>query len=201
MTARVDAVLLDLLMAVMDSMSVWATATGDRATGLVWRDATTEAMRGTSGYVPYERLVADAAAAAGVPPEAPERLLDAWGSMRPWPDAAALHDLRVAYGFVTNCSSALAHAAAAASGLAPSLILTAEEAGCYKPDPRIYRMACARLGVAADRVLFVAGAPYDAAGAREAGLQSVLVRRRADQAAGDLPVVESLTEVVTSLEG
>jgi FMN phosphatase YigB (HAD superfamily) len=35
--------------------------------------------------------------------------------------------------------------------------MTAEQAGCYKPDPRLYRLALDVLGVAPQEAAFVAG--------------------------------------------
>jgi FMN phosphatase YigB (HAD superfamily) len=64
----------------------------------------------------------------------------------------------------------------------------------YKPDPRIYREACARLASPPTRTLFVAGSPYDADGAAAAGLQAVLVARR-----GEASAAGSLDEIVDRL--
>ena len=43
---RLMPVLLDLLMATMDSPSSWSAAAGDRAAGLAWRDAVTDRRPG-----------------------------------------------------------------------------------------------------------------------------------------------------------
>ncbi|MBA3435214.1 MAG: hypothetical protein H0U11_01850 [Chloroflexi bacterium] len=56
-------VLFDLLMAVMDSLTVWTDAAGGRRRGLEWRDAVTARMMASGSYAPYESLVAGAAAA------------------------------------------------------------------------------------------------------------------------------------------
>jgi 2-haloacid dehalogenase len=168
-------------MAVMDSPAVWdAVAPGQ---GMAWRDAVTRRMIDSGDYVPFEMLVADAARELGLPEDAPTRLLDAWPAMAPRPDVAAVVRLDVPYAFVTNTSRDLADIAARRSGLRPAFTLSAEDAGCYKPHPRIYRAACDRFGRAPADVLFVAGAPYDAAGALRAGLEATWVRRRPDQVA------------------
>ncbi len=173
-----EAVLLDLLMAVMDSPAAWSEATGDATRGLAWRDAVAESMVSKDTYVPYEALVAESAAALGLPQGAVPALRAAWRRMRPRPDATAIHRLEVPYAFVTNSSMDLAREAARRSGLEPAFVLSAEEAGRFKPRPEVYRMACERLGSAAGQTLFVAGAPYDAEGARAAGLPTALVVRR-----------------------
>lgn len=196
-----DAVLLDLLMAVMNSLDAWAAAAGDRERGLRWRDAVTARMAAAPRYVPYERLVAHAAAGMGLPAGATDRLVESWSEMHPWPDAAALADLSVPYAFVTNCSRGLADVAAARSALRPRFTLSAEEAGRYKPAPEAYREACRRIGFAPERTLFVAGSPYDAQGARGAGLRAWLVPRRPDlpAPAGGIRVVRSLRELPVAL--
>jgi FMN phosphatase YigB (HAD superfamily) len=49
-------------------------------------------------------------------------------------------------------------------------IVTAEDAGWYKPDPRPYQLALDQLGVTSDRCLFVAGSAYDLIGTAKVGL-------------------------------
>ncbi|SCF00312.1 HAD family hydrolase [Micromonospora mirobrigensis] len=57
-------------------------------------------------------------------------------------------------------------------------IVTSYDVGCYKPDPRIFRIATDRLGVPTGDVLFVGDSPYsDVGGAAAAGMAAVLVDR------------------------
>jgi 2-haloacid dehalogenase len=177
----VEAVLLDLLMAVMNSLAIWSEAAGDDRAGLAWRDAVTTRITASPAYVPYEEQVVAATADAGLPREAAAALLTRWPKIEPWPDSAALARLALPYAFVTNCSQTLARIAADRSRLAPRFVLSAEEAGWYKPDHRIYEEACRRLPSPPASTLFVAGSAYDADGARAAGLPSVLVARRPDE--------------------
>ena len=51
-------------------------------------------------------------------------------------------------------------------------VVTAEEAGCYKPDPRPYRQALAALGVTPGEAAFVAGSGYDLFGTSAVGLRT-----------------------------
>ncbi|MGH2380002.1 MAG: HAD-IA family hydrolase [Candidatus Limnocylindria bacterium] len=199
--ARVEGVLFDLLMAVMNSVQTWSEAAQDDEGGLAWRDAVTARMIASEAYVPYERLVAEAANQLGLPESASGDLILRWGSMQPWPDAASLTRLSLPYAFVTNCSSELAGVAADRSGLSPHFTLSAEEAGRFKPDARIYHQACRRLGSAIERTLFVSGSPYDAEGASLAGLPAVLVLRRADQRSlsASVSVTRSLDEVIEAI--
>jgi 2-haloacid dehalogenase len=198
----VEAVLCDLLMAVMDSPAIWSRATGDERRGLWWRDAVTGRITASRSYVPYEDLVLEAAAEQGAPRDAVSKLFDGWRAMEPWPDSAALARLELPYAFVTNCSTSLARLAAERSGLTPEFVLSAEEAGWYKPTRQIYEEACRRIASRPESTLFVAGSPYDAEGARAAGLQAVLVARRPDEGepAGGAPVVASLADVVAAIE-
>jgi 2-haloacid dehalogenase len=48
-------------------------------------------------------------------------------------------------------------------------VLSIERVGVYKPDPRVYRLATERLGLAASEMAFVSSNAWDAFGAREFG--------------------------------
>lgn len=183
-------------MAVMNSMAAWSAGAGSDELGRRWRDAATRRMAVAPRYVPYEDLVRDAAAGVDLPATATSALLEQWSAMDPWPDATAIEGLFVPYGFVTNCSSRLASVAAARSDLRPRFVLSAEEAGRYKPSAIVYREACRRLGTTPARTAFVAGSPYDARGAATAGLPAWLVVRRSD-----LPDPGPPVHVASSLYG
>ncbi|RAI37052.1 hypothetical protein CH341_29925 [Rhodoplanes roseus] len=73
---------------------------------------------------------------------------------------------------VTNCSVRLGRLAAARLAIDWDCIVTAEEAGFYKPDPRPYRLALDRLGVAPHEAAFVAGSGYDLFGTAAVGLRT-----------------------------
>ena len=178
-----DAVLFDLLSALLNSLAIWSEVAGDERTGLAWKDAVTRRITAAPAYVPYEDEVVAATADIGLPREAASELLARWPEIEPWPDSAALARLALPYAFVTNCSQTLARVAADRARLAPRFVLSAEEAGWYKPDHRIYQEACRRLPSLPASTLFVAGSAYDADGACAAGLPSVLVARRPDERA------------------
>lgn len=195
-------ILFDLLMGVMNTLEVWTTAAGDRQLGLAWRDAATRRMVAHPRYRAYADLVGEAASEVGLPDDAPSALLDRWERMEPWPDAAALGDLDLPYAFVTNCSTELALLAARRSGLAPTFTLSAQEAGWYKPDSRIYREACRRMGASPQGVMFVAGSAYDAEGARALGMRTWFITRRPDLRPSDASIrtAASLGEVVAAID-
>ena len=110
----------------------------------------------------------------GLPRQLAGELAARYGDIEPWPEAAdvlgALHDADLPLGVVTNCSEALGRLAASRVSVPFSVIVTAERAGCYKPDPRPYRLALNELGVAPERCLFVAGSAYDLIGTARVGM-------------------------------
>ena len=97
-----------------------------------------------------------------------------YSEIEPWPEAgdvlAKLHAAGMPLGIVTNCSEALGRLAAGRIPVPFSVIVTAERAGHYKPDPRPYRLALNELGVAAEHCLFVAGSAYDLFGTARVGM-------------------------------
>ena len=56
-------------------------------------------------------------------------------------------------------------------------IFSAEDAGVYKPHPRIYEQASKKWGLKPADILHVAGAPFDVAGAKSFGMMTVWVNR------------------------
>jgi 2-haloacid dehalogenase len=196
------AVLVDLLMAVMDSIDVWQAAAGDRRRGLAWRDAVTARMVEHASYQPYERLVEEAGRALGLSSAAASLLFDGWQAMRPWPDSGALAELGLPYVFVTNSSTALAAIAARNSGLWPVSVVTAEDVGWYKPHRRTYEAGCRALGELPEHVLYVAGSAFDAVGARRAGLRVVFVARRPDHRVDDpaIRTVRTMREIAAAID-
>ena len=69
-------------------------------------------------------------------------------------------------------SAALSHA-----GLATLLddVISVQPVGAYKPDPRVYALATAALGMTTAEIVFVSGNAWDAAGAASAGLRTILI--------------------------
>ena len=93
-------------------------------------------------------------------------------------------------GIVTNCSVALGEKAAAAVGVDVDAVTIAELSGWYKPNPNAYAAGLAALGTTPERTLYVAGSPFDIAGAHRAGMD-VFWHNQAGMAPGDggAPVV------------
>jgi 2-haloalkanoic acid dehalogenase type II len=176
MPSRYRAVVFDLLTALLDSWSLWNEVAQDPARGLEWRLRYLELVYRAGRYRPYEDLVREAAVAAGLGPEAGFALLKRWNQLEPWPEVPeVLAQLsgRVRLGVLTNCSRELGRRAADLVGTAFDAVITAEEVGWYKPDPRTYRTALQALGTSPAETLFVAGSPGDVKGARAAGMPVV----------------------------
>lgn len=168
-----DAVLFDLLTAVLDSWTLWHAVAGDEAVGTRWRLEYLELTYGQGAYAPYEALVARAAENVGLPAGLAHDLTSRWTELTPWPEAPAV--LRAIacdrpVGVVTNCSERLGRLAAERVPVEFATVVTAERAGAYKPSPAAYRMALDDLGLAASRVLFVAGSRFDLPGAAQLGM-------------------------------
>ncbi len=173
---RYDAVVFDLLTALLDSWTLWNAVAGDAELGRRWRGEYLRLTYGAGAYRPYEAIVAEAAANVALPAGRAAALVARWDDLAPWPEApGVLGTLKrqVPIAVVTNCSEALGSRAVARVGGAFDAVVTAERAGWYKPDPRPYRLALEGLRVPAGRALFVAGSPSDVPGAAGVGMPVV----------------------------
>lgn len=169
------AVLFDLLTALLDSWTVWNRAAGSEAAGRAWRAEYLRRTYGCGAYQPYERLVQEAATAVGLPASAPAALEACWDELPAWDGARELllalrPHCRLAV--VTNCSARLGRRAADLLGVDWDVVVTSEEAGFYKPDPRPYALALSQLRVEPSQAAFVAGSGYDMFGTSKVGLRT-----------------------------
>lgn len=171
------AIVFDLLTALLDSWTLWEQAAGNSLAGRAWRAQYLELTYGAGRYTPYENLVVQAASDTGLSPSAPAALLNNWDTLKPWPEAPAILDKLqkrgILLGVITNCSIELGRRAALQCGLVFHAVVTAEEAGYYKPRPESYAAVLKALGVQSEDVLFVAGSSADVPGAIDAGMQVV----------------------------
>src|SRR5262245_59316260 len=112
---KYDAVVFDLLTALIDSWTLWNSVAGSAEDGMRWRKRYLEVTYACGSYRPYETLVGEAAVGAGLPLACAQRLETRWNELQPWPEApailAALAE-RVPLAVATNCSERLGHAAA-----------------------------------------------------------------------------------------
>lgn len=168
---RYDAVVFDLLTALIDSWTLWNAVAGSEADGLRWRRRYLEITYGCGAYRPYETLVREAARDVGLPERFGDALERRWPELQPWPEAPAiLKQLGLPLAVATNCSNRLGRQAADRVGVPFAVIETAESVGFYKPRPEVYRAVLQRLGTAPERTLFVAGSASDVPGAKAVGM-------------------------------
>ena len=134
----------------------------------------------------------------GIKPTADE--IEAFsGSVGDWPafpdTAAALARLkdRFRLGVITNCDDDLFAASLPRLGVTFDWVVTAQQAGAYKPSTRNFELAFERMGIARDRILHVAQSLFhDHAPAQRLGLTSVWIDRRGDRpGAGATPPAEA----------
>jgi 2-haloacid dehalogenase len=200
---RYDAVGFDLLTALLDTWSLFADVAGGRERGMRWHAASQSSLRGKP-YRPFEDIVREAAGVVGLTPAQADELLRRWAEPTPWPDVPGVLPRLSSYKrfIVTNCSERLAALAAARVG-SFDLVMTAERAGAYKPDPRPYRAALDALGLQPRRVLFVAGSAHDVGGASRVGMDVYWANRGGVPAPTDAKAVreeEDLRGLIDVLE-
>jgi 2-haloacid dehalogenase len=111
------------------------------------------------------------------------RLMDAFLHIEAYPDAVtvldALKRAKRPAAILSNGSPRMLSAAVESARLGHLLdhVLSIEEAGIYKPHPRVYELAVRRLGVAAEHICFVSSNGWDAAGAAQFGFKAVWANR------------------------
>lgn len=172
-TPPYDAVVFDLLTALINSWTLWNSAAGSEDAGLRWRKRYLEITYGCGPYRPYETLVREAAADAGLPGSCAEQLETRWSELQVWPEVPsvlATLATKVPLAVATNCSERLGQIAAGRAGVPFDVVITAERAGFYKPRPEPYRAVLAALGTRPERTLFVAGSASDVPGAQGVGM-------------------------------
>ncbi len=178
---RVRAVCFDLLTALLDSWSLWervAAEAGTPGRGQQWRSTALRRVTASGDYRPYEQLIAEGAREVGLPPDLAGQIVARWRELRPWPEVPAMLDrLSLPLATATNCPDSLAQMSAVTLGNPFAVVVSAERAGAYKPDPRPYQLALEELGFPPADVLFVAGSAHDIGGALAVGMPVVWVNR------------------------
>ena len=78
-------------------------------------------------------------------------------------------------------------------------VISVDEVGIFKPDPRVYQLSCDRLGLNRENIGFVSSNGWDAAGAKAFGFTTFWINRAAApvEALGVTPdrVLSSLAEL------
>lgn len=128
-----------------------------------------------------------------------------------FPTLAALRERGYLLGVITNGTARTQACKLDYSGLRPymDLVVLAGEEGIQKPDPRLFQMAAARLGVPCESCVFVGDHPEnDLRGAQNAGY--IPLRKRPDLDLGhpfhqmemptDIPVIEDIGDLLPWLD-
>ena len=192
-----EAGILAALRAVLDAHGAGA---GDEA--LLTTYAGFEAAAEAGPYLPYREVLAQSlrgvSASLGVEPTAAE-VQGFSESVGDWPafadSAVALARLarRFRLGVVTNCDTDLFARSNAKLGVRFDWVITAEQLGSYKPNPRNLELARERIGGPVERHLHVAQSLFhDHVPAHALGLTTVWINRRHGRpGSGATPPVEA----------
>lgn len=158
----------------------------------VWRTRQFEYtwLRTVSGrYQDFRRTTEDAlvyaasATKVALDDLARRRLMDGFASLRAWSDVRpvleALRAAGVRMAFLSNFTAAMLDAAVASSGLGGFFEphLTTDRVRAFKPDRRAYQMGVDAFGLRREEIVFVASAPWDAAGAKWFGYPTLWIDR------------------------
>lgn len=113
-----------------------------------------------------------------------EELLQAWGNLTPWPEAASVLEAVQARGYTLGLlSNGDTHMLRALLKQLPPVIehvFSTEAAGHYKPHASVYALPLDALHLKADDMLHVAGSQTDALGTGAAGLHCAWSNRRGE---------------------
>ena len=141
------------------------------------------------GYVKYRDVLGEEVRQAGrrwgfdPSPSEVETLPDSVRYWLPFPDTvSALRALKATYklAIISNIDDGLFALTARYLEVEFDYIVTAEQAGTYKPSPENFELALDRIGVAAGKLLHVAESLFhDHVPAKRMGLDTVWVHRRA----------------------
>lgn len=116
-------------------------------------------------------------------PAVREKLMSSYLALAPYPEVPAmlerLQRAGVRRAILSNGNPEMLKPMVKASGLADRFdaVLSVDEAGVFKPDPKVYRLVEARFGIKPDKVCFLSSNCWDAHGAAHFGFKVVWVNR------------------------
>jgi 2-haloacid dehalogenase len=139
-------------------------------------------------HVDFWRVTGDgldyAMAAVGLDdPAIRGKLMDMYLQLDAYPEVPEVLGRLKAAGLTTailsNGAPEMLDAAVRSAGLEDRLdhVLSIEDIGVYKPDPRVYRLAVERTGAPAQEICFMSSNAWDAVGAAHFGFQVAWVNR------------------------
>jgi len=124
-----------------------------------------------------------ALARTGADPAVREPLMQAYLSLDPYPEVPdvlrRLRDGGLETAILSNGEPRMLEAGAKSAGIDDLLdaILTVEDAGVFKPHPKVYQLAVDRLGMRPDQIAFQSSNAWDVHGAATFGLRAVWINR------------------------
>lgn len=108
-------------------------------------------------------------------------LLSAYHGLDAYPEVPGMLGALRARGLVTavlsNGTPAMLEAATRPIADLLDRVISVEEAGVFKPDPRVYALPAARLGLPNAAMAFVSANPWDTQAAHHAGFRAIRVNR------------------------
>jgi putative hydrolase of the HAD superfamily len=113
-----------------------------------------------------------------------------------------MHEIGAKVGLISNWDRRL-EGLFEGLGLLPLIdtVVCSAAVGLHKPDPRIFELACSRLGAAPGDCAHVGDHFYsDVLGARTAGLRPVMIDRRGGASSAPVTVIASLDELEGALD-
>ena len=138
---------------------------------LRYRDVLVSVLRGTADELGFEPTTEELASFSG-------SVVD-WPSFPDSSEALARLQRRIRLGVITNCDDDLFAASARRLGVRFDWVITAQQAGSYKPDEANFRLAFERIGLPRERIVHVAQSLYhDHVPAKRLGLTTVWIDRR-----------------------
>jgi len=160
---------------------------------------------GGRGYVPLavlhrenlDAVLAEFGIGADIGPDERAEFSRAWEKLPPWPDSVSgLTRLKERHAIApcSNGSIALMTWLAKHAGLPWDVILGADIAQAYKPQPEVYRRSASALGLAPQDVMMVAAHNRDLFAARQQGLRTGFVARPGELGADQTTDLEAESE-------
>ncbi len=112
-----------------------------------------------------------------------ESLMNSYLELAAYPDVAdtlqRIRSLGMTTAVLSNGTPHMLREALQANHLSANFdaCLSVDELKLYKPDPRVYQLACDRLGVSPQQVCFISANTWDLAGAAAFGFNTVWINR------------------------
>jgi 2-haloacid dehalogenase len=147
-----------------------------------YRDVVAAGLRGVAAELGFEPTAGELAAFSAAVAD--------WPAFPDSADALAQLKRRFRLGVITNCDDDLFAASNRKLGVAFDWVVTAQQAGAYKPDERPFHAAFERIDVPRERILHVAQSLFhDHVTAKRLGMTTVWIDRRGHrEGSGATPV-------------